>query len=268
MNEKNKSHEALICGHCGSKNRMDVIATAKDTEEFEDDQGPCWESGTRYEIQKCPVCSKVVLVDGHWHDGMESAEEWIPRVLLPEAEDRDARNFYQRRVEDLKYMKMAVEEASKSTPEGKDKPKVGAVVVTCDGRLVVPGHRGENNPGEHAEYTILEKKCQQQELAAATVYTTLEPCTTRNAPKIPCATRLVNRKVARVVIGMLDPDERIRGRGVLLLRKANIQVDLFPPSLMTKLEEMNRDFISIKESLYNANQEQMSPIKRLLNLFR
>jgi len=268
MNENNKSHEALVCGHCGAKNRMDVIVSVKDVKEYEDDQGPSFESGTLYEIQKCPSCSKVVLVSGLWHDLMESPEEWKPKVLLPEANDLTARKVHRQQIEDLKFMKLAVEEAAKSEPEGKDKPKVGAVVVTRDGNKYYSGYRGELAAGDHAEYTVLETKCKQEEFTGATVYTTLEPCTIRNHPKIPCATRLVSRKVARVVIGMLDPDERIRGLGVLALRKANIHVDLFPPDLMARLEEMNRDFISSKEETNRHPEQRKSLLKILTSIFR
>jgi pyrimidine deaminase RibD-like protein len=72
--------------------------------------------------------------------------------------------------------------------------------------------------------------------------TTREPCTTRNHPKVPCAQRIIDRKVARVVIGMLDPDERICGRGVRRLRKANIEIVMFPSDLMAQVEDRNRDF--------------------------
>ena len=62
-------------------------------------------------------------------------------------------------------------------------------------------HRGES-PKSHAEYIALDDKLSDDLVAGATVYTTLEPCTTRKRPKIPCARRLIDRKVARVVIGM------------------------------------------------------------------
>jgi pyrimidine deaminase RibD-like protein len=228
---------------------MDIIASVSATQEYGEESGMRYEAGTHYEIQECQECNKIVLVSGAWHDGMESEEDWSPNVLLPEPNDSTARRIFTQHQRDRECMTLAVAEARKSTPESIDKPKVGAVVVTRDGTNVTAGHRGELAPGDHAEFTILEKKCQNADLTGSTVYTTLEPCTTRNHPKLPCANRLVSRKVARVVIGMLDPDARIRGHGILALRRANIQVDLFPPDLMAQLEEMNREFILQKERL-------------------
>jgi len=53
---------------------------------------------------------------------------------------------------------------------------------------------------------------------------------------------LINRKVSRVVIGMLDPNQTITGKGVRRLRDANLATDFFPSSLMAEAEEMNRHF--------------------------
>jgi pyrimidine deaminase RibD-like protein len=142
------------------------------------------------------------------------------------------------------FMELAINEARKSVGEdGRAHPKVGAVVVK-GGIVLASAHRGELGKGDHAEYTALERKLADDSVAGATVYTTLEPCTTRKLPKIPCAERLIKRKVKRVVIGMLDPNPAIRGNGVLLLREHNIEVALFQPDLMAVLEELNRDFSS------------------------
>lgn len=144
--------------------------------------------------------------------------------------------------EDLKHAKAAIAAARQSRSEdARAHPLVGVVVVTSDG-VVTDAFRGERGHGDHAEYTVLEKKLPTAQLSGATVYTTLEPCTTRNHPKVACAARLIERRVRRVVIGMLDPNPNILGRGVLQLREAGIEVDLFPHTLMLELEELNRDF--------------------------
>ncbi len=157
------------------------------------------------------------------------------------------------RENELEHARLAVREARRSRSEDdRPHPCVGAVVVK-DGEVLASACRGDQDSGEHAEYGALERKLRAETLVGCTVYTTLEPCTTRNHPKVPCAERLIQRKVGRVVIGTLDPDQRITGRGVLRLRQAGIAVDLFPPDLMSEIEELNRDFIRDCEARARAS---------------
>src|SRR4051812_27620492 len=111
--------------------------------------------------------------------------------------------------DDKKFIRIAIDESKKSQSEaGKVSPLVGVVVVR-GGKEIAATHRGAHDPRDHAEFTALEKLLVDEVVAGATVYTTLEPCTTRNHPKVPCAQRLIERKVGRVVIGMLDPNPAI-----------------------------------------------------------
>lgn len=174
----------------------------------------------------------LITRTAHGHDRiLGNLNVWRGQVQLAKAEG----------TADKEFSRMAIEQAKLSeTEDERVHPKVG-VVITMNGKILSKAHRGEF-PGAHAEFIALEQKLREVSVAGATVYTTLEPCTTRNHPKIPCAERLIERKVKRVVIGMLDPDPRITGRGQRKLRTANIITDFFPHDLMTEVEELNREF--------------------------
>src|SRR5919197_1169041 len=140
---------------------------------------------------------------------------------------------------DYEFMKLAIEEAKNS--EGKeDDPKVGVVLVK-NGQNVGRAHRGKK---DHAEFILLHEDLRSTALTkGATLYTTLEPCTTRGHDKLPCADWVVNKGIQRVVIGILDPNPTICGKGYWIFMERGIDVDFFPPELARQIKEFNKSFI-------------------------
>jgi pyrimidine deaminase RibD-like protein len=165
---------------------------------------------------------------------------------------------------DRKRMEQAIDAARAcKPPDLKRTPKVGAVIEV--GGEVYIGQRGED---EHAEKIALGRAAEAgmwNLLQEATVYTTLEPCTkhVRRKPRESCTERLIEAKVKRVVIGILDPNQGVCGKGVLELQHHNIEVALFPHDLAEQIRATNREFINAQQDL-GLNILNPTPGQRLM----
>lgn len=101
-------------------------------------------------------------------------------------------------------------------------PRVGAVIVDTHGAVVGEGaHLGPGLP--HAEIVALQQAGDRAR--GATLYITLEPCTHQGRTP-PCAAAVIEAGLGRVVIGAIDPDPRVSGRGVALIEGAGIEVEI------------------------------------------
>jgi len=117
-------------------------------------------------------------------------------------------------------------------------PLVGAVVER-DGRLLGEAFHLRAG-GDHAEVAALAR-C-GAEARGATLYATLEPCN-HHGRTPPCTDAIIRSGVSRVVIGRLDPDPRMRGRSVELLREAGVEVEVAEdPALLAELDRQNEQF--------------------------
>jgi diaminohydroxyphosphoribosylaminopyrimidine deaminase/5-amino-6-(5-phosphoribosylamino)uracil reductase len=103
-------------------------------------------------------------------------------------------------------------------------PGVGCVIEVVDGRVFEGATRA---PGQaHAEIVALEAVAVAgADTSGATVWVTLEPCA-HTGRTGPCADALVGAGVARVVVGLEDPDPNVSGRGLARLREAGVNVEV------------------------------------------
>lgn len=120
---------------------------------------------------------------------------------------------------DTEWMQQAILLSQQARMRAPPNPWVGCVLVK-DGSLV--GKGATQKPGlAHAEIEALEQA--GTNARGATAYVTLEPCA-HHGRTPPCSDALITAGVARVVIAMLDPDPRVRGRGIEQLKNAGIEV--------------------------------------------
>jgi diaminohydroxyphosphoribosylaminopyrimidine deaminase / 5-amino-6-(5-phosphoribosylamino)uracil reductase len=117
-------------------------------------------------------------------------------------------------------MRVALKEARKTAGRTSPNPAVGAVLVVDD-RIVAKGHHRVAG-GEHAEIECL-RKFRSSVPKGATLYVTLEPCSTVGRTG-PCTNEIIKAGVKEVVVGVTDVNPRHQGRGVAQLRAAGIKV--------------------------------------------
>ncbi len=146
-------------------------------------------------------------------------------------------------------MRLSIEvmNQSNSEPRGDSKipPKVGTVLLTSEGESQT-AFRGEFRDGDHAEYTLLERKNPARSLGGATLFTTLEPCApgARSSRKTSCAERIVAARISTVWVGIEDPDPTVDRRGIVYLQRHGVEVRMFDSDLQEEIRQANKSFIS------------------------
>jgi diaminohydroxyphosphoribosylaminopyrimidine deaminase/5-amino-6-(5-phosphoribosylamino)uracil reductase len=121
---------------------------------------------------------------------------------------------------DEKFMRAALKEANKALGQTSPNPAVGAVLVVGN-RIVARGHhRGVGS--DHAEVECL-RHFGARVPTRATLYVTLEPCSTEGRTG-PCTDAILQAGVRNVVVGAIDVNPRHSGKGIVRLRNAGVSV--------------------------------------------
>ena len=158
---------------------------------------------------------------------------------------------------DLYFLDFTLSLAANGEGQVKPNPLVGAVVVKNEIIVGRGFHRYEGV--KHAEVLALEEA---GELAkGATVYVNLEPCCHRGGGKRtpPCCDALIAAKVKRVVCCITDPNPRVNGGGIAVLREAGIAVSVGPRTSAARL--LNAEYL---RSVIISNNSSASSLMQLL----
>jgi diaminohydroxyphosphoribosylaminopyrimidine deaminase/5-amino-6-(5-phosphoribosylamino)uracil reductase len=139
-------------------------------------------------------------------------------------------------------MELALELARRGTALASPNPLVGAVLV--NGREIVGQGFHTFRGLKHAEIVALEEAGERAR--GATLYINLEPCAHQGRTG-PCAEALIRAGVARAVIAMEDSNPLVAGKGIAILRKAGIEVEL-ATAFREEAEHLNEPFTHFMRS--------------------
>lgn len=137
------------------------------------------------------------------------------------------------------YMERALQLAALGRGHTRSNPMVGAVVVAPDGEIIGEGYHHRYG-GAHAEVNAIASVRRRELLPQSTIYVTLEPCS-HYGKTPPCAKLLIDNKIPRIVVGSSDPNARVSGRGIAMLRQGGAEV--ITGVLEEQCRELNRPFM-------------------------
>ena len=144
--------------------------------------------------------------------------------------------------QDELYMMRCLQLAAMAEGQTSPNPMVGAVIV-FDGKIIGEGYH--HRAGEpHAEPNAIASVADESLLKEATMYVSLEPCSHWGKTP-PCADLIVRKGLKKVVVATLDPNPKVAGRGVKILKDAGIEVVV---GVMEKEARwLNRRFMTVQE---------------------
>ena len=138
---------------------------------------------------------------------------------------------------DYNMLEKAVE-LSKKCPKSNSAYSVGAVIVTNKGEIF-EGYSRETEPHNHAEEeAILKAEKAGAVLENATIYSSMEPCSTRKSKPISCSEHIIKHKMSKVVFAFYEPDNFVICNAKKILEEAGIEVVIID-ELAEKVKEIN-----------------------------
>ena len=148
------------------------------------------------------------------------------------------------------YMKRAISAALKGKGQTFTNPLVGAVIVKEEEIVAVGSHMDYGPP--HAEKNAIDSCSSPEKLIDSTIYVTLEPCH-HYGKQPPCTAAILQSGIKKVVIGQLDPNPLVSGKGKAFLEAQGIAV--ITGVLEKEVREINRH--------YNTYHEELRPFVAL-----
>ena len=141
-----------------------------------------------------------------------------------------------------KYMKLCFELAKKGAGNVNPNPLVGAVIVKDDSIISTGYHKKYGSA--HAEKNAIYDA--SVSLSGTTLYCNLEPCMHTNKHTPPCVPAIVSGNIGRVVIANTDPNKKVNGKGIEILKVVGIEV--ITGILEEEGRELNRFYFKFMET--------------------
>ena len=204
---------------------------------------------THTEFLTAGLVDELQLVVAPFFVGDDSAPRFVGPGRFVHDQAHPMRLVEVRQIDDLvllryllgadRFWLQAAIELSRRSPESASAFAVGAVLVDAGGQEIARGYSRESDPHDHAEEAALAKVARDDpRLATATLYTSLEPCSTRASRPRPCAELIIEAGIGRVVLAWREPDLFVNGRGVERLEESGVQV-VEIPDLAADAREVN-----------------------------
>ncbi|MGB2404638.1 MAG: bifunctional diaminohydroxyphosphoribosylaminopyrimidine deaminase/5-amino-6-(5-phosphoribosylamino)uracil reductase RibD [Flavobacteriaceae bacterium] len=142
------------------------------------------------------------------------------------------------------YMQRCLTLAQKGLGNTYPNPLVGCVIV-CDNEII--GEGWHHKAGQaHAEVNAIASVKDKQRLKRSTLYVSLEPCS-HHGQTPPCTDLIIQHRIPNVVVGCIDPFEKVNGGGIAALEKAGINVSIGP---------MKKEAIALNKRFFTFHQQK------------
>ncbi len=157
-------------------------------------------------------------------------------------------------IKDIKWMKRAIYLASLGKGRTSPNPMVGAVILDKDGNLISEGFHSKSGM-PHAEAMAFNNL--KKDARDGTIYVNLEPCCHQGKTP-PCVDKIISFGIKKVFVSIEDPDKRVSGKGIKLLKDAGIKVHVGICEKESK--ELNKSFIhrNITDNAFGVMKWAMS----------